>query len=74
MIEVRRPAEQEIADLAQMDREIFGEHCYSQITMRQFMTWQDRCLMLPSTHLRLWATASCCQPLRIVKVGSWRLV
>jgi ribosomal protein S18 acetylase RimI-like enzyme len=36
MIEVRRPAEQEIADLAQMDHEIFGAHCYSQITMRQF--------------------------------------
>ncbi|GGQ67147.1 GNAT family N-acetyltransferase [Couchioplanes azureus] len=36
MIEVRRPAEHEIADLAQMDYEIFGEHSYAQITMRQF--------------------------------------
>jgi ribosomal protein S18 acetylase RimI-like enzyme len=36
MFEVRRPAEHEIADLARMDYEIFGEHCYAQITMRQF--------------------------------------
>jgi [ribosomal protein S18]-alanine N-acetyltransferase len=36
MMEVRRPAEHEIVELAQLDYEIFGDHCYPLLSLRQF--------------------------------------
>ena len=36
MAEIRRPTVREITELARLDREVFGEHSYAPISMRQF--------------------------------------
>jgi ribosomal protein S18 acetylase RimI-like enzyme len=36
MLEIRRPTVNELVALAQLDREVFGDHSYSYISIRQF--------------------------------------